>query len=280
MAGLLPIVALVLVISSVAQSQRQIQPPPSKGKHIRPWTKLYKKHGVIPELCKVAPPKLLTIKYAGNKIVKDSGTILTPTQVRHQPLKMTWPKMDAKRFYTIIMIDPDMPSRKTPIEDKTQVLHWLKVNIPGSGIGGRSLAPYIGSGPPKNTGLHRYNFFVFDEGLKPKDYTKIPHFDTKDINRRIEWNLALQGRDSDGDGILDFQDDDDDNDGIVDCEDDDDDGNGIKDAKYHDLTWTLRDFIKWAKIGQPIAGNFYRAKWDPWVDELWNTFVDEDGYGC
>ena len=46
-----------------------------------PWTKLYKKHGVIPELCNVAPPKLLTIKYAGNKIVKDSGTILTPTQV-------------------------------------------------------------------------------------------------------------------------------------------------------------------------------------------------------
>ena len=47
-----------------------------------------------------------------------------------------------------------------------------------------------------------------------------------------------------------------------------------------DLTWTLRDFIAWAKIGQPIAGNFYQAKWDPWVDELWETFVDEDGYGC
>jgi len=320
MARLLPIVALVLVVSSVARGCNlrclnggkcvtynnkhnsiqsnacsckpgfigaRCQTRTTKGvtgvakkSGASPWTKEYREYGVISDVCDKAPPHLLTITYAGRKALRSPGVILTPTQVRHQPLVMTWPKMDAKRYYTIIMIDPDMPSRQTPVKDKTPVLHWLKVNIPGSGIGGRSLAPYIGSGPPKNTGHHRYNFFVFDEGLKPKDYSKIPPFDSKDINRRVEWNLALQDRDSDGDGILDFQDNDDDNDEIFDCKDDDDDGDGIEDAKDNDLTWTLRDFIAWAKIGQPIAGNFYEAKWDRWVDKLWNTFVDEDGYGC
>merc|ERR1719414_2126998 len=51
--------------------------------------------------------------------------------------------MKEDHFYTIIMIDPDMPTRTTPINEKTQVLHWLMVNIPGNGVGGRQLAPYI-----------------------------------------------------------------------------------------------------------------------------------------
>ena len=36
----------------------------------------------------------------------------------------------------------------TQSSQKTQVLHWLMVNIPGQGVGGRQIAPYIGSGPP------------------------------------------------------------------------------------------------------------------------------------
>ena len=36
--------------------------------------------------------------------------------------------------------------------------------------------------------------------------------------------------------------------------------------------WTLRGFIKWANMGDPIAGNFYQAEYDSSVDELWRTF--------
>ena len=26
------------------------------------------------------------------------------------------------------------------------------------------------------------------------------------------------------------------------------------------------------KLFPPVAGNFYQAQWDPWVDKLWSTF--------
>jgi len=139
--------------------------------------------------------------------------------------------MKEDHFYTIIMIDPDMPTRDTPINEKTQVLHWLMVNIPGNGVGGRQLAPYIGSGPPPGTGIHRYNFFVFDEGVKPKDYSVVEPMDLIDIGRRVKWCFTEKGK-----------------------------------------TWTFRGFMAWAKMGLPIAGNFYLAQWDPQVDRLWRTF--------
>merc|ERR1719419_1170024 len=141
------------------------------------------------------PPVKATILYNGNNVLdSNTGKENTPTQVRYQPLSIVWPDMKSDHFYTIIMIDPDMPSRSTPIEQKTQVLHWLMVNIPGAGVGGRQLAPYIGSGPPPGTGIHRYNFLVFDEGTKAKDYSSVIPMDLVDIGRRVYWNLAEPGK--------------------------------------------------------------------------------------
>jgi len=193
---------------------------------------MYEQSGLIPELLDAAPKNLLKIVYdVDNVLEKNTGKENTPTQVKFQPLSITWPGMCADHFYTIIMIDPDMPARCTPIDQKTQVLHWLMVNIPGSGVGGRQLAPYIGSGPPPGTGIHRYNFLVFDEGTKAKDYSSVIPMDLVDIGRRVYWNLAEQGK-----------------------------------------TWTFREFQAWAKLGEPVAGNFYVAQWDSWVDQLWQTF--------
>jgi len=193
----------------------------------------YKTEGLIPELLDEAPKESLKIVYRGNNVLETGnvGKENTPTQVKYQPLSITWPNMKAKNFYTIIMIDPDMPSRDTPIDQKTQVLHWLMVNIPGSGVGGRQLAPYIGSGPPPETGIHRYNFLVFDEGVTPKDYDAIEPMDLIDISKRVQWSFTEQGK-----------------------------------------NWTFRQFVEWAKLGKPIAGNFYVAQWDPQVDKLWRTF--------
>jgi len=194
--------------------------------------KMYQESGVVSELLDEAPEHLLKIVYdVDNVLERNTGKENTPTQVKFQPLSITWPGMSDDHFYTIIMIDPDMPSRTTPVDQKTQVLHWLMVNIPGSGVGGRQLAPYIGSGPPPSTGIHRYNFLVFDEGRVAKDYSKIIPMDLVDIGRRVYWNLAEPGK-----------------------------------------TWTFRGFQDWAKLGEPIAGNFYVAQWDPWVDQLWQTF--------
>jgi len=193
---------------------------------------MYAQSGLVTELMDKAPPKVLKITYAGNNILdQNTGKENTPTQVRYQPLSIVWPDMESDHYYTIIMIDPDMPSRSTPIEQKTQVLHWLMVNIPGAGVGGRQLAPYIGSGPPPGTGIHRYTFLVFDEGKSPKDYTSVEPVDLVQIGKRVNWSFVQPGK-----------------------------------------PWTLREFITWAKMGLPIAGNFYQAQWDTWVDQLWKTF--------
>jgi len=192
----------------------------------------FKESGLIPELLDATPKHLLKIVYSHDNVLeKNSGKENTPTQVKFQPLSITWSGMHHDHFYTIIMIDPDMPSRSTPIDQKTQVLHWLMVNVPGQGVGGRQLAPYIGSGPPPGTGIHRYTFLVFDEGTTPKDYSSVIAMDLVDIGRRVYWNFKDQGK-----------------------------------------TSTFRDFVKWADLGDPIAGNFYTAQWDAWVDELWQTF--------
>jgi len=193
---------------------------------------MYEATGLVSELMDKPPPVKAIIRYNGNRVVyRDTGKDLTPTQVRYQPLSITWPDMKADHFYTIIMIDPDMPSRTTPIAQKTQVLHWLMVNIPGVGVGGRQLAPYIGSGPPPRTGIHRYTFLVFDEGTSPKDYTSIAPMNLVNIDKRVNWNFVQPGQ-----------------------------------------PWTLRGFMQWANMGLPIAGNFYQAQWDSWVDQLWRTF--------
>lgn len=193
---------------------------------------MYQKVGLIGELIDKPPPAMAKIVYAGNNVLDtNTGKENTPTQVRYQPLSISWPDMKADHFYTIIMIDPDMPARTTPIAQKNQVLHWLMVNIPGVGVGGRQLAPYIGSGPPPRTGVHRYTFLVFDEGTSPKDYTSVTPMDLVDIGKRVNWNFVQSGQ-----------------------------------------PWTLRGFMDWAQMGLPIAGNFYQAQWDSWVDQLWKTF--------
>jgi len=193
----------------------------------------YKQRGLIPELMDKAPP--LFLKITNNGLNINTGKEYTPTQVRYPPNSITWPGMKPDRYYTIIMIDPDMPSRSTPIEQKTQVLHWLMVNIPGAlhvgGVGGRQLAPYIGSGPPPGTGIHRYTFLVFDEGNCPKNWTRVEPMDLYQIGKRVNWNFVQPGK-----------------------------------------PWTLKEFMFWANMGEPIAGNFYQAQYDNWVDQLWRTF--------
>ena len=47
--------------------------------------------------------------------------------------------------------------------------------------------------PLLGTGIHRYNFFVFDEGVKPKDYSSVEPMDLVDIGRRVNWCFTEKG---------------------------------------------------------------------------------------
>ncbi|CAK9807376.1 Phosphatidylethanolamine-binding protein homolog F40A3.3 [Anthophora quadrimaculata] len=121
-----------------------------------------KTHGVVPDVIDKVPQKVLSVTYP-NKLSVEIGKVLTPTQVKDPPT-ITWDG-NANEYYTVCMTDPDAPSRKDPKFREWH--HWLVGNIPGSEISkGEVLSEYIGSGPPKDTGLHRYVFLLYKQPTK------------------------------------------------------------------------------------------------------------------
>ncbi|KAK7475380.1 hypothetical protein BaRGS_00033398 [Batillaria attramentaria] len=125
------------------------------------------------EVCKDVidnpPPKVLSIHYTGPNIHITPGMVVTPTQVKDKPHVSF--EADPNAFYTLIMHDPDAPSRKNPKFGEYH--HWMVVNIPGGDVSkGEEVTGYMGSGAPKDTGLHRYVFLVYKQPEK-KDF-KLP----------------------------------------------------------------------------------------------------------
>lgn len=88
------------------------------------------------------------------------GNILTPTQAKNKP-QVVWPA-EKDAYYTLVKTDPDAPSRENP--SYREFCHWIVMNIPGSAVEkGEEIFEYIGAGPPKGTGLHRYVFLVYKQ---------------------------------------------------------------------------------------------------------------------
>lgn len=81
------------------------------------------------------------------------------------------------KYHTLVMVDPDAPSRQNPIYGEW--LHWLMTDIPkGQGIwDGKQVMDFSPSGPPQGTGKHRYVFLLFSHneeigpgiGFNPND---------------------------------------------------------------------------------------------------------------
>lgn len=134
------------------------------------------------------------------------GNELTPTEVRERPDVHF--AADPYAFYTVLMTDPDAPSRNNPIRREWH--HWLVVNVPGSQIEkGETLTEYVGSAPPKGSGLHRYVLLAFKQPSKIAFNER--YISNRDPNR----------------------------------------------GKF-----STRRFAQKYKLGEPVAGNFYQAKWD------------------
>lgn len=118
------------------------------------------------KLLKNKPPYVFAIYIqitypSGVKVLE--GNELTPTQVQHIP-SVVW-DANAIDYYTLIMADPDAPSRSNPIYREYR--HWTVVNIPGNDVSkGQTLFGFIGSGPPFDTGLHRYVFLIYKQNGK------------------------------------------------------------------------------------------------------------------
>lgn len=158
----------------------------------------------------VAPSHILKVEY--NKFHVGFGNELAPKDVRAAPSVIY--NGDPKAFYTLMMVDPDAPSRKHPTAKQWQ--HWVVGNIPGADISkGETLAEYVGSGPPKNTGLHRYVFLLYKQPAK------------------VEFKEEHKSKTN---------------------------GNREK--------FSVEDFAKQYKLGNPVAGNYFEAQFDDSVPEL------------
>lgn len=112
-------------------------------------------HGIIPEIIDTKPSALAKVVYPGGVTV-ELGKELTPTQVKDQP-EVSFDAEDGS-LYTLFLIDPDVPV------EYRDICHWLVINIPGSDVAkGQTVIEYVGSGPSKESGLHRYVFLVFKQ---------------------------------------------------------------------------------------------------------------------
>ena len=141
----------------------------------------FKIHQLLPDVINTTPTHMAQVKYPNGRLVLP-GKELTPTQVKSMPSNITWPTKP-NTFYTLVMSDPDAPSRKNPV--RREFLHWLVVNIPGIDIAkGETFTEYIGSGPPNGTGLHRYVFLIF----------KQPSGKPVSLNRTKTSNTSKEGR--------------------------------------------------------------------------------------
>ncbi|EDX11860.1 protein D2 [Drosophila simulans] len=123
---------------------------------------VFRSHQVVPDVIPEPPNQLLKVTYSNNLVAKD-GVELTPTQVKDQPV-VEWDAQPGE-FYTLIMTDPDAPSRAQP--KFREFKHWILANIAGNDLAsGEPIAEYIGSGPPQGTGLHRYVFLLYKQSGK------------------------------------------------------------------------------------------------------------------
>ncbi|XP_049851207.1 phosphatidylethanolamine-binding protein homolog F40A3.3-like [Schistocerca gregaria] len=157
-----------------------------------------KKHSVIPDVIGPSEPKhLLKVSYGGTEL--SPGDTLTPTFVQNSP-SLSWPS-NQDTLYTMMIIDPDAPSRSNP--KNAPWLHWLVVNIKGSDIStGNTVAFYVGSAPPEGSGLHRYIYLVYEqskliEGLDPLKIDQRPRWnykgflDAHQLKQLVACNLHL-----------------------------------------------------------------------------------------
>lgn len=103
------------------------------------------------------------------------GNEFTPTQVKDKP-QVKW-QAEKGAYYTLLFIDPDAPTRAQ--HTMREVRHWAVMNIPESSIEkGDEVIAFVGSGAPKDTGLHRYVFLVYKQ---PNG--KIDHNEPRSSNR-------------------------------------------------------------------------------------------------
>ncbi|KAJ3162696.1 hypothetical protein HDU86_003669 [Geranomyces michiganensis] len=116
--------------------------------------------GIIPDVIKdITPAVALSIKYPVGAVTL--GNNITPAQAAAQPVFAFTPRAE-NDLHTLLMVDPDVPSRAAASPAAGQFRHMALLNIRGADVASALAAsPYVGPGPPKGSGPHRYTFLLF-----------------------------------------------------------------------------------------------------------------------
>eukprot|EP00727_Mastigamoeba_balamuthi_P004779 m51a1_g143 hypothetical protein (790) ;mRNA; r:458392-463570 len=124
-------------------------------------------NGVFPDvLDKFAATATLDVAYAHPVA---NAKELTPSETRKEP-RVTIGGVEASSLYTLLMTDPDAPSRTS--HKYREWLHWIVYNIPGSDLAkGEVATSYMGPSPPKGTGKHRYVFVLYKQSARIESFT-------------------------------------------------------------------------------------------------------------
>ncbi|XP_026319121.1 protein D2-like isoform X2 [Hyposmocoma kahamanoa] len=111
----------------------------------------------------------MNVTSVGGTIVNDHNCdVLLPKQVFAEEPLFQFELADSKKFYTLIMADPDAP----PQIEGEFFMHLLKSNIPGLALKSKESSKTVGIDyrgykaplPPRGTGPHRYIIMLYEQG--------------------------------------------------------------------------------------------------------------------
>ncbi|XP_045034181.1 OV-16 antigen-like [Daphnia magna] len=146
-----------------------------------------RRHGVLGQIVDTVPPYVVNVDYAEHACVH-MGNQLVPRQTQLQPHQINFPTNGSGGLFTLMAIDPDVPSRNNSIY--SEFLQWLVVNIPDEDIErGDVLAEYLGPLPSHNGGQHR---FIFLAHKQPDgsiiNTSRLPHAESCDWASRARFS--------------------------------------------------------------------------------------------
>lgn len=157
------------------------------GSDLELCTRAVEDHEVVPDVLDSFDPQFSVQIRFESGVEAQLGNELTPTQVQARPT-VSFDPQDTQAFYSVIMQDPDAPSRADPKFREWH--HWWVGNIPGNKVSeGEELSQYVGSGPPPNTGLHRYVFVVLRQRGGKLSFADLPRLTNTSADGRGGSNL-------------------------------------------------------------------------------------------
>lgn len=122
----------------------------------------FQKLQIVPDVVAKAPGSQLDVLFDCGSI--DLGNTFTALQVRNRPT-VSWKNAKPNELYTLIMTDPGAIEGRNPNDKEWH--HWIVGNIPGNDVDkGDILTSFFPSGPPKDSGVHRYVFLLYKQSGK------------------------------------------------------------------------------------------------------------------